>query len=198
MKASSIRIIAGQLKGRNVPTFPGRAIRPTSQRARESLFSILGAQIQNATMMDLFAGTGAVGLEALSRGAAKVVFVEQDPEAGASIEYMLTRFKISSSSRVLVEDVSLAIQNSILLGWRPFDVLFMDPPYRIPNIQQLLGQIVEADLMAPTGRIIYEHFHKTMPPFAIGEWKLIRNVRYGDTAFTFYQSRSQAAENFEP
>jgi 16S rRNA (guanine966-N2)-methyltransferase len=197
MNPSSIRIIAGQLKGRNVPTFPGRAIRPTSQRAREALFSILGAHIQDATMVDLFAGTGAVGLEALSRGAARVMFVEKNPLAGASIEHTLAQFKISASSRVFVEDVSLAIQNSILVGWRPFDVLFMDPPYRLSNVQQLLRQIEEADLMAPTGRIIYEHFHKTTPPVALGEWRLIRTAQYGDTAFTFYQSRSQAAEDSE-
>jgi 16S rRNA (guanine(966)-N(2))-methyltransferase RsmD len=198
MNTSSIRIIAGQLKGRKIPTFPGQAVRPTSQRAREALFSLLGAQIQEATMMDLFAGTGAVGLEALSRGAAKVLFVEQNPLAGASIQHTLAQFKISSSGRVFIEDVSLAIQNSILLGWRPFDVIFMDPPYRLPNIQQLLRQIEEANLIAPTGRIIYEHFHKTMPPLSIGAWTLIRTARYGNTAFSFYQPQSQTVEGVEP
>jgi 16S rRNA (guanine966-N2)-methyltransferase len=198
MNTSSIRVIAGQLKGRRIPTFPGRAIRPTSQRAREALFAILGAQIQGATMVDLYAGTGAVGLEALSRGATKVLFVEQNPLAGASIQRTLSQFKLSASSRVLVEDVSLAIQNPILLGWSPFDVIFLDPPYRLPNIQQQLRQIEEADLIAPTGRMIYEHFHKMTPPLSIGEWTLIRTARYGDTAFTFYQPLSQTAEGSEP
>jgi 16S rRNA (guanine966-N2)-methyltransferase len=198
MSTSSIRVIAGQLKGRRIPTLSGRATRPTSQRAREALFSILGEQIQGATMADLFAGTGAVGLEALSRGAARVLFVEQNPPAGASIHRTLTQFKMSSSSRVLVEDVSLALQNSFLVGWRPFDVIFLDPPYRLPNIQQLLCQIEEADLIAPTGRIIYEHFHKTKPPVSIGGWTLIRTARYGDTGFSFYQPQSRTAEESEP
>lgn len=198
MSTSSIRVIAGQLKGRRIPTLSGRATRPTSQRAREALFSILGEQIQGATMVDLFAGTGAVGLEALSRGAARVLFVEQNPPAGASIHRTLSQFKISSSSRVLVEDVSLALQNSFLVGWRPFDVIFLDPPYRLPNIQQLMCQIEEADLIAPTGRIIYEHFHKTKPPLSIGGWTLIRTARYGDTGFTFYQPQSRTAEESEP
>lgn len=198
MSTSSIRVIAGQFKGRRIPTLPGRATRPTSQRAREALFSILGDRIQGATMVDLFAGTGAVGLEALSRGAAKVLFVEQNPLAGAGIERTLAQFKISSSSRVVIEEVSLAIQNSILVGWRPFDVIFMDPPYRLPNIQQLLHQIEEADLIAPTGRIIYEHFHKTTPPFSIGAWTHIRTARYGDTGFTFYQPLPQTIEDSEP
>ena len=194
MNTSSIRVIAGELKGRRIPTFPGRAIRPTPQRSREALFSILNAHIQEATMVDLFAGTGAIGLEALSRGAAKVLFVEQNPLAGASIQHTLSRFKIPSSSRVLVEDVSLAIQNSILLGWSPCDVIFLDPPYRLTNIQPLLHQIEEADLIAPTGHIIYEHFHKTTPLLSIGKWTLTRTVRYGDTAFTFYQPLSQTTE----
>lgn len=197
MSISSIRVIAGHLKGRRIPTLSGRTTRPTSQRAREALFSILGAHIQNATMVDLFAGTGAVGLEALSRGAARVLFVEQEPQAGASIQHTLSQFKISSSGRVLVSDASLAIQNSILVGWRPFDVIFLDPPYRLPNIPELLRQIEEADLIAPTGRVIYEHFHKTTPPYSIGEWTFIRTARYGDTGFTFYQPSSQTPEESE-
>ncbi len=198
MRTSSIRIIAGQFKGRKIPTFPGRAIRPTSQRAREALFSILGPRIQEATMMDLFAGTGAVGLEALSRGAARVIFVEQNPLAGASIQHTLSELKSASSAHVLVEEVSLALQNSILLGWRPFDVVFMDPPYRLPDIKLLLGQIEQMNLIAPTGQFVYEHFHKTSPPHAIGEWKLVRTARYGDTAFSFYQPLSHFAEDVEP
>ena len=198
MKPSSIRIVAGQFKGRTIPTLPGRTTRPTTQRAREALFSILGGKIQDATVADLFAGTGAVGLEALSRGATKALFIEQNPLAGASIQHMLSQLKIASSGRVVIDDVSLAIQNSILLGWRPFDIIFMDPPYRLPNIQQLLHHIEEADVMAPTGRIIYEHFHKTTPPTPLGKWSLIRTTRYGDTAFTFYRPVPQTAEDSEP
>ncbi|GJL68283.1 MAG: rRNA methyltransferase [Nitrospirales bacterium] len=195
MKPSSIRIVAGQLKGRTIPTLPGRTTRPTSQRAREALFSILGGQIQGATVADLFAGTGAVGLEALSRGATRALFIEQNPLAGASIQRMLSQFKIASSSQVLIEDVSLAIQNSILVGWRPFDMIFMDPPYRLPNVQQILHHLEEADVMAPTGRIIYEHFHKTTPPIPLGNWALIRTARYGDTALTFYRPVPQTEED---
>ena len=198
MKPSSIRIVAGQFKGRTIPTLPGRTTRPTTQRAREALFSILGGQIQNATVADLFAGTGAVGLEALSRGAAKVLFVEQNEAAGASIQHMLSQLKVASASLVVIDDASLAIQNSILVGWRPFDVIFMDPPYRLPNVQQLLHHLEEADVMAPTGRIIYEHFHKSTPPIPLGKWSLIRTVRYGDTAFTFYRPVPQAAKDSEP
>ncbi|HBP89673.1 MAG TPA: 16S rRNA (guanine(966)-N(2))-methyltransferase RsmD [Nitrospirales bacterium] len=198
MKPASIRIVAGQFKGRTIPTLPGRTTRPTSQRAREALFSILGGRIQDATVADLFAGTGAVGLEALSRGASRVLFVEENALAGNNIQRMLSHLKIASSSQVSIDDVSLAIQNSILVGWRPFDVIFMDPPYRFPNVQQLLHHLEEADVMAPTGRIIYEHFHKTTPPIPLGKWSLIRTARYGDTAFTFYRPVPQMTEDSGP
>ncbi|MCA9420995.1 MAG: RsmD family RNA methyltransferase, partial [Nitrospira sp.] len=111
MKPASIRIVAGQFKGRTIPTLPGRTTRPTSQRAREALFSILGGRIQDATVADLFAGTGAVGLEALSRGASRVLFVEENALAGNNIQRMLSHLKIASSSQVSIDDVSLAIQN---------------------------------------------------------------------------------------
>lgn len=197
MKPSSIRIVAGQFKGRPIPTLTGRTTRPTSQRAREALFSILEGRIQEATVADLFAGTGAVGLEALSRGAARVLFIEQNSLAGTSIQHMLAKLKVGSSSQVIIDDVSLAIQNSILVGWRPFDVIFMDPPYRLPNVQQLLHAIEKADVIAPRGRIIYEHFHKTTPPIPLGKWAFIRTARYGDTALTFYRPVSQTEEPFE-
>ncbi len=141
-------------------------------------------------MIDLFAGTGAIGLEALSRGAAKVLFVEHNPDAGASIQTTLSQFGISSSSQVVIGDVSLAIQNQILVRWRPSDIIFLDPPYRLPNIPQLLEQLEKMDLLAPTGRLIYEHFHKTQPPASIGGWTQARTARYGDIAFTFYHPQS--------
>lgn len=196
MHASSIRVIAGQLKGRRIPTLPGQTIRPTSARAREALFSILGARMHGATVADLFAGTGAVGLEALSRGAARVLFVEQEPVAGAGIQRSLNQFNLLSVGRVLVQDVTLAIQNPNLVGWRPFDIIFMDPPYQFPHIHQLLCQIEDAKILASAGIMITEHFHKTDLPASIGDWRQVRTARYGKTAFTFYQPQPESAEGF--
>ena len=124
MLTSSIRIITGALKGRRIPTIQGQGIRPTSLRAREALFSILGPIIPGACIADLFAGSGAIGLEALSRGASKAIFVEQHPEAGQILQRTLVQFNLAAQSRVLVQDVALAIQSPLLLGWRPFDILY--------------------------------------------------------------------------
>jgi 16S rRNA (guanine(966)-N(2))-methyltransferase RsmD len=193
MITSSIRIITGLLKGRKIPTLQGQGIRPTSLRAREALFSILGPIIPGACVADLFAGSGSIGLEALSRGAAKAIFVEQNPEAGRILENTLAQFKLDAQSLVLVQDVALAIQNSFLVGWKPFDVLYIDPPYRYEHSHLLLTQIENANLVASDGHIIYEHFSKMTPPSSLGGWALIRTAKYGDTALTFYRPQSQTA-----
>jgi 16S rRNA (guanine(966)-N(2))-methyltransferase RsmD len=190
MDFSSIRIITGSLKGRKIPTLQGQGIRPTSLRAREALFSILGSVIQGACVADLFAGSGAIGLEALSRGAQKAAFIEQNPEAGRTLEKTLTQFKVKVQSQVFIQDVALAIQNPHLIGWRPFDVLYIDPPYQFEQSLQVLTQIEEADLAARNGQVIYEHFSKRTPPSAIGQWVLTRTAKYGDTGLSFYRPQA--------
>jgi 16S rRNA (guanine(966)-N(2))-methyltransferase RsmD len=199
MEFSSIRISAGALKGRKIPTLQGQGIRPTSLRAREALFSILGSIIPGACVADLFAGSGSIGLEALSRGAKKAVFVEQNPMAGHTLEKTLTQFKLGPQSQVITQDVALAIQNPHLVGWRPFDVLYIDPPYQFEHSHQLLIQIENANLVAEQGHVIFEHFAKHTPPSNIGQWTLTRRARYGDTGLSFYrpQTPSVTAEQNE-
>ena len=192
MMTSSIRVVSGFLKGRKIPTLQGHGIRPTSLRAREALFSILGPLIPGACVADVFAGSGSIGIEALSRGAAKAAFVERNPEAGRLLEHTLTQFKLGAQSRVFIQDVTLAIQNSLLVGWQPFDVLYVDPPYRYEHAHDLLTQMEHANLVASTGQIIYEHFSKHTPPSSIGRWTHTRTAKYGDTALTFYQPQALA------
>jgi len=190
MKTSSLRIVGGELKGRTIPAPKGRSVRPTSQKAREAVFGIVGARVNQATMADLFSGTGAIGIEALSRGAARVAFVDHRKEHMMTLHHTLSRLNLLPQSLVLTADVHLAIRNQSLLGWRPFDVLFLDPPYQFSDIDKLLATIEAAQLMTANGLVIYEHFHKTTPPSSVGQWARVRLVRYGDTAFTFYESES--------
>ncbi len=190
MELSSIRIITGQLKGRKIPTIQGHDIRPTSLRAREALFSILGSMIPGACVADLCAGSGAIGLEALSRGAKRVVFVEQNPMAGQVLLDTIKQFGMETESRVLIQDVTLAMQNPLLVGWQPFDLLYVDPPYRFEQSHTLLTQIEHANVVAKAGQIVYEHFSKTTPPSAIGQWQLTRTAKYGDTSLTFYRQQT--------
>ena len=192
MEYSSIRISAGTLKGRKIPTLQGQGIRPTSLRAREALFSILGSIIPGACIADLFAGSGSIGLEALSRGAKKAIFVEQNTLAGHALEKTLTQFKLDAQSQVVIQDVALAIQNPYLVGWRPFDVLYIDPPYQYEDSLHLLTQVENADMLAKNGWVVYEHFSKCTPPPAIGLWKLSRTAKYGDTGLSFFRPQTQA------
>ena len=187
MEFSSIRIITGSLKGRKIPTLQGQGIRPTSLRAREALFSILGSIIPGSCVADFFAGSGAIGLEALSRGAQKAVFVEQHVMAGQTLQKTLSQFRLESQSQVIIQDVALAIQNPSLVGWHPFDVVYIDPPYQFENSLHLLTQIEQANLLAKDGYVIYEHFSKRTPPTVIGDWELTRNAKYGDTGLSFYR-----------
>ncbi len=198
MKPTSIRIISGSLKGRKIPTFPGTDIRPTSERAREALFSILAQKVRGAALLDLFAGTGAIGLEALSRGAAHVVFVEHNVTAGTAIEKILNTWGIDSSASIFNEDVLLAIQNRNLLRYRPFDVVYIDPPYRIPDIQRVLTTIEKADLMAPQGTIVFEHRSNFQIIPWIGSWKHYRTTRYGHSSLSFFQPDPTPSEDNEP
>lgn len=191
MELSSIRIIAGSLKGRTVPTIQRQGIRPTSLRAREALFSILGTNILGACVADLFAGSGAIGLEALSRGAQKVVFVEHHADAGQTLGKTLAQFKMGSQGRVIIQDVTLAIQNPYLVGWGPFDILYIDPPYQFEHKHLLLTQIENANVVAKNGHVIYEHFSKRSPPTTIGTWMLVRTAKYGDTGLSFYRPQIQ-------
>jgi 16S rRNA (guanine966-N2)-methyltransferase len=189
MKPSSIRIVSGALKGRTIPSLPGRTVRPTSQRVREALFSILGERIKQATVGDWFAGTGAIGIEALSRGAARVAFIDHQGEHMEALHLTLTRLQILSQTMVLTAEIRLAMTNPNLLGWRPFDIVFLDPPYQFPGIAAVLSQIEAAQLMAPDGLIVYEHFFKSPAPAAVADWVQVRIARYGDTALSFYRSR---------
>ena len=186
MKTPSLRIVGGELKGRTIPAPFGLTIRPTSQKAREAVFGIMGTTINQATVADLFCGTGAIGIEALSRGAARVVFVDHHKIHMTRLHQTLSQLHLLPQTLLLNTDIQLAIQNPNLLGWRPFDVLFLDPPYQFPGMNDVLASLEAAKLMVPHGLVIYEHFHKTVPPTSIGEWSQFRKARYGDTAFTFY------------
>lgn len=193
MKPSSLRIVGGELKGRTIPAPSGLAVRPTSQKAREALFGIIGTRIHKTTVADLFSGTGAIGIEALSRGAARVAFVDHQKEQMSTLRQTLSRLDLIPQALLLTTDIHLAIQNSNLLGWRPFDVLFLDPPYQFSGMDHVLASLEAAEIMSIKGLVIYEHFYKTVPPASIGRWGKTRTARYGDTAFSFYQTNSSTS-----
>jgi 16S rRNA (guanine966-N2)-methyltransferase len=170
-----VRIIAGAHKGRRLVAPPGRGTRPTSDRVREALFSILGARVEDARVLDLFAGSGALGIEALSRGAAAATFVESDAAAVRAIRANLGAI---DGGEVVRRDVRAFLRTARDDG-RQYDLVFLDPPYRqAETLGRTLGEAVAA-VLAPGGIAVSESDRRA--PLVLDPLIPDDERRYGDT-----------------
>lgn len=178
-----MRIIAGKHKGRVLRSFSGRRIRPTSDRLRESLFNILQGEFEDATVWDAFAGTGALGLESISRGAASVVFTEDDPQALALLQENVKLLQASHACRIVPTDAISFAEGS----QDSFDLIFLDPPYNFQRYLELAHAIGLHQTCRPAGRIILEHHRKSAPvEQLLALIPATRQVRQGDSALSFF------------
>ena len=177
-----MRIIAGTARGRRIEAPAGWSTRPTLDRVRENLFNILMPRLHNAAFLDLFAGSGANGLEALSRGAARAVLVDHDPAAMAVIRRNIGLCGFPQTATFLRLDLPAGLKS--VPG--PFDLIFADPPYAFDQAEALFQQLHTGRLLIPKGWIIYESARKTPPPEVLGPWTCFRRAEYGDTALSFY------------
>jgi 16S rRNA (guanine(966)-N(2))-methyltransferase RsmD len=180
-----MRIIGGRVKSRRLLGPKGLAIRPTSDKVREALFDILGERIAGANFLDLYAGTGSVAIEALSRGAASAVLVEQNPRAIQLIKDNLTRCGLRKQARVIPSSVSRALPR--LAAGAGFDIIFVDPPYRSRLVQETLSGLVEHDMLQPHTLVIVEHRHQNESSPRVGKLRRYRESKYGQTSLSFYQ-----------
>lgn len=179
-----MRIVAGQFRGRTLksPTWDG--LRPTSDRLRETLFNILGPSVRGARVLDGYAGTGAIGLEALSRGAAAVTFVEQDPRAVRLIEANLAALGGDGAGKPVIIRAGLA--NAVTrLGGQVFDLIILDPPYAHDAATGALD--AAGALAGPETRVVVEHAARHAPPAAHAGLRRTRTVAAGDSALSFYE-----------
>ncbi len=181
-----MRVIAGQARGVPLYAPEGREVRPTLDRVRESLFAIIGPGIEGATFLDLFAGTGANGIEALSRGAASADFVDSDPAAVALIRKNLEKTRLGT--RGVVHRLSLPGSLEKIAAKRAghYDVVFADPPYDFAGYPVLIETVGERALLAPGGCLIVEHETRNPMPSAIGGLHAFRTAKYGECSLTFY------------
>ena len=179
-----MRIVAGAWKGRTLKSPSWEGLRPTSDRLRETLFNILGPSIQGARVLDGYAGTGAIGIEALSRGAAQVTFVENDPRAVKLIEANLAALGADGPAKPVIIRAGLA-EAVRRLDPDAFDVIVVDPPYGTTAAADALDA-VHAVAGAET-RVIVEHASRYPPPAERGGLTLKRTVRAGDSALSFYE-----------
>lgn len=184
-----MRIIAGTLKGRALLAPSWEGVRPTSDRLRETLFNVLAPRIAQARVLDVCAGTGAVGLEALSRGAQWVTFVERDRRAVALIEANLRKCQVSGGYTIERRD---ALARAAAFPGGPFDIVFLDPPYAQRTLEPWLA--VAAAQAAPDGVIVLEHATRLEPPAASSGLTRTRVLPQGDSTLSFYAPVHPPAE----
>lgn len=185
-----MRIIGGSARGRKLKSPPG-TVRPTSDRVREALFSILQAEIRDATFLDLCAGSGAVGLEAISRGARRTVFVEENPRRAAAIRDALARMQWTDRGEVRRGDALRFVER--LNG--EFDIVFVDPPYRSATLVSLLPVIARRGVVRPSGVLVVEHASGEEIPALSGDFGEPRRYKYGDTTLTVLHRETLTEQN---
>ena len=164
-----------------------KTLRPTTSKAREALFNILRGRIQNVRFLDLYAGTGAVGIDALREGASEVVFVEASKGNVKKIYDLIHKQGFEDKSRVAHKKV-LSFIESAELGNQTFDIIFLDPPYHTDDVIHALSAISNASILDHKGTVIAEHFKKNELPESFHNLKKIKEYNYGDTVFTFFQT----------
>jgi 16S rRNA (guanine(966)-N(2))-methyltransferase RsmD len=185
-----MRIIAGEHRGRTIAAPPGLTTRPTPDRVRGALFSALESRLggpgslEGVRVLDLFAGSGALGLEALSRGAAQATFVERDRAALKILEANLATLGLAARARVLPEDAVRAVQSLAARGER-FDAVLMDPPYGAPEALEALSALGEKGVLRTGGVLVFEHASTDSPPDD-AHFHRERTRSYGTVALTVY------------
>lgn len=183
-----MRIISGTYRGLRLRTLKGESLRPTSDKMRETLFDILGDSIQEATFVDAYAGSGAVGIEALSRGASQVVFLESHRPAAELIRRNLQSLDISSGFRLLTGHAWTAIERLDHEGAK-FDFVFLDPPYtQIREYHHVLRELGRSSILLRQSRVIVEHSRHTRLEERYGSLARVRLLRHGDSQLAFYRS----------
>jgi 16S rRNA (guanine966-N2)-methyltransferase len=173
-----VRVIAGSAKGTRLAPVPA-GTRPVSDRAREGLFSSLGGRVEGSRVLDLFAGTGALGLEALSRGAEGALFVDSGPAATRTIRTNLAHARLEGRGRVRRQDVRRTLRS------KPgqFDLILVDPPYEIPpeELDEAIRLLADEGVAAPGARVVLTRSVRSYTPVIPLDWLLERRLSYGDT-----------------
>ena len=181
-----MRVISGDLKGRRLITPEGMMVRPTGARAKEALFSIIGDWIVGAIFIDVFCGTGNIGIEAISRGAARCLFIERNPKVAEILRRNIKALDLGDRCRIMTLDALKAIRALGRQGEKA-DIIFLDPPYAYNRVAEIIFALQEAGLIAPEGMVIWQHGAKTIPQSAYGDVRLDTTRIYGDTGITFFK-----------
>ena len=193
-----MRIIGGQFGGRHLVSPKGPPVRTTLDHVRQAIFNLLGERIEGARVLELFAGSGAVGLEAFSRGAAHVTLVDRSIFCIKAIEANVQSLSPATSNQqrvtILRSDASAALRR-LAREDQEFDIVFLDPPYGPKLTTISLKALADCAIVSPSGQVIVEHDKRYPPPLQVegtrGSFVVQRTLKYGDTALTFYSSLKQ-------
>ena len=178
-----MRIITGTARGRRLLAPPGDHTRPTPERVKEALFSVIQFEIEGRRILDLFAGSGQLGLEALSRGAREAVFVDAGKEAAAMMEKNIAACGFTASAKVMRMDYTAFFSHR----QKPFDLAFLDPPYQSGLLWDALEKTT--GVMQPGGTVVCEHPDDMLPPESRGTFQRVKTYRYGKVALSFYRHK---------
>ena len=177
-----MRVIAGTARGTKLKTAKGLLVRPTADRVKEALFNIIGAKVIGATFLDLYAGSGAIGIEALSRGAHSCIFVEREKSNIALIRDNLVKTRLSENARIINASVERTVVNLTLEKVKA-ELVYLDPPYDLENVSQVADSIIKAGIITGGGLLIVEHAYSNRR--WAENFRAVRQKKYGDTGLTF-------------
>lgn len=189
-----MRVIAGLHRGRRLrgPTGPG--LRPTADRVKEALFSILGERVRGAHFLDLYAGTGAIGIEALSRGAEQTTFVEPRPASLRVLQANLERCGLGPVADIRAWTAAAFLRQPRISGV-PYGIVFADPPYHRDAPAKVLSLLAQGDMLAEDSIVILEHFTKLTIPSQVGRLIRLRQYRYGDTTLSVFRREAEGTSS---
>ena len=197
-----MRIVAGKFRSRQIKSLKGHELRPTSDRLRETLFNVLSPVIEGSRFLDIFAGTGAIGIEAISRGAREVVFLENHIPAVKLIRENLATLEIHRGFQIVAGDALHSLEDltaSNDAARSAFDIIFLDPPYAATQEYELVLQLLGGSaLLAQSGLAIAEHHHKLRLPEKAENLRRYRVLRQGDAALSFYRHGRAPGESRHP
>jgi 16S rRNA (guanine966-N2)-methyltransferase len=187
-----MRVIGGKFRSRRLRGPGLLRLRPTSDRLRETLFNVLGPSVEDCLFVDLYAGTGAIGIEALSRGAREAIFVEKHAATARLVRQNLDSLEVGAAAEVLSGDAVEALER-LTARHLMADFIFLDPPYdRAQEYERTLEFIDASHLLAPTGRVIVEHSDKVELQERFERLERVRQITQGDTILSFYRLAAAA------
>jgi 16S rRNA (guanine966-N2)-methyltransferase len=188
-----MRVVSGNYKGRQLKAVPGVTTRPTTDKVKEAIFNMVGPYFDGGTALDLFAGSGGLGIEALSRGMDRCIFVDRESKAIQTIHKNLEACNAVEISEVYRNDAERAIK-AIIKRELQFHLLFLDPPYKQQKLEALINTVSENDLLQPGGFIITEHGSDIQLPKEIGQFIQLKHETYGMSSITIFGFNSHLGE----